>query len=135
MRRLAKLGSRAMRAFLYRNKRHDATWPFSDTPNADAINVSTSGGAPVNIDLGAAVAGGRLIYVNAALVFTGSAGVKVGATPLVTPATNTEAGTVTWVSPNLVFTPRAGYTGGVAFSYTISDGRRRNTGSATGTVS
>lgn len=142
--RLATLKSRFMRAALYFNKRHDATWPFTSTPSANAISVSTTT-TPVSIDLGAAVAGGRLIYVNGTLIYTGHPGIRVGATALVTPDLNTaqHAGTVTWESPNLVFTPRpaivspslARYTGPVAFSYTISDGKRRNTGSATGTVS
>lgn len=131
--RFATIRSRMWRAAHYFNRRHDAAWPFTTTPVAANISVSTSG-SPVNIDLGAAVALGRLIYVNGQLVYTGSPGVDVGDTALVTPANNARAGTVTWVSPNLVFTPRAGYTGAVAFSYTLSDGRRRNTGNATGTV-
>lgn len=119
--RLATIKSRFWRAAHYFARRHDATWPFTDTPEAPDKTFTTDANTPANISIG--VNPNRVIYVDAKPIWTGHPGVAV------------DHGSVTWVTPNLVFTPTTDYTGSVAFSYTISDGKRRNTGNVTGTVS
>lgn len=134
LKRFATIKSRLWRAYHFRMLKHDAAWPSAGgavVTDAGPIALGTNAGV-VSVDLIAITPNARLNYVNANPV---GSGVDVGPTALVTPSNATRAGTVTWVSPNLVFTPRAGYTGAVAFSATISNGMRHETVAVTGTVS
>ncbi len=124
---------RAVKAALYYIRKRDWTARRADPHGiftlSTPVDFSTAVNTVKSINLATLVtpdekeaSGLRLKYVDGTLTYVGNPGIAV------------QGGVVTWVAPNIVFTPTTDYTGAISFKFVVGNGLRQYGATANGSV-